>query len=100
MGGANSRTEPISQRSGKYLSNSQVFPLDQGIQRLAIDPSGAIGSLYDATKDQLLSGSPLYISRRLISLRNEVNPVVVTSGRLKARDLLEMIGIDKELYLS
>ncbi|UJR17350.1 hypothetical protein I4U23_004245 [Adineta vaga] len=94
------QSRSMARQPGKYTSNSQVFPLDQGIQRLAIDPSGSLGSLYDATKDQLLSTSPLYISKRSISLRNEVNPVVVTSGRLKARDLLDMIGIDKELYLS
>ncbi|CAF2060055.1 unnamed protein product, partial [Rotaria magnacalcarata] len=84
-----------------YYDNPEPYVPDQELNRLGINPSGIIGSLYNARNDELLEVRGMRIYCQFLQLPyTEQNPQI-KSGPLEGKNSVsDVIGSDKELCLS
>ncbi|CAF3577632.1 unnamed protein product [Rotaria sp. Silwood1] len=103
MGSRSSKRQPpqSSITTSEDSSDNEVnsFTCDE-IHRIPIDQSDTIGSLYDARQDLLLKVSALNIRSAVTTLEKPETYPEINIGKLKGKKLSDVIGIDKELYLS
>jgi GTPase SAR1 family protein len=97
MGTHNSK---VQETPSKSVSIPQKPSTNNELYRMAINQSAILGSFYDARKDCLLENSALQIPPTSIASQKPDDGLIITSGAFEEQNLIDMIGIDGELWLS